>query len=77
MSNPTLTSFEKRALVLAQLILSTEEAYIKAENKVIDFSEALYREYKRQARMNDAIGKLINLQEDDMKCSLITLIPDL
>ena len=51
MSNPTLTSFEKRALVLAQLILSTEEAYIKAENKVIDFSEALYREYKRQARM--------------------------
>ena len=31
MSNPTLTSFEKRALVLAQLILSTEEVYQNAE----------------------------------------------
>jgi len=32
MSNPTLTSFEKRALVLAQLILSTAEVYQNAEN---------------------------------------------
>ena len=31
MSTPTLTSFEKRALVLAQLILSTEEVYRHAE----------------------------------------------
>lgn len=32
MSKPTLTSFEKRAMVLAQLILSTAEVYQDAEN---------------------------------------------
>jgi hypothetical protein len=51
MSNSTLTSFERRALVLAQLILSTEAVYQNVDIELVDFSEAEYREYKRKVHL--------------------------